>query len=142
MGGGGEQSELRVGVNILKKGVHGGDGFFASTTMIMLSVKWVCKVDYLATALCISLPIQKILMLMKKFRPAKKSPIHTNSHVTIDQILQKPNFMQNHHGGRLQTRPTRRCSASHISSEKDRMPQQDIEAEYSFVEQQLYVTFR
>jgi len=42
MGGGGEQSELRVvGVNILKKGVHGGDGFFAATAMIML----MCKVD-------------------------------------------------------------------------------------------------
>jgi len=40
MGGGGEQSELRVGVNILKKGIHWGDGFLAATTMIML----MCKV--------------------------------------------------------------------------------------------------
>jgi hypothetical protein len=40
MVGGGEQSHLRVGVNILKKGIHWGDGFFAATTMIIL----MCKV--------------------------------------------------------------------------------------------------
>ena len=51
MGGGGEQSELRVvGVNILKKGVHGGDGFFAATAMIMFLVAVVLFLPHVADA--------------------------------------------------------------------------------------------
>lgn len=53
-----------------------------------------------------------------------------------------PTFFVFHHGGRLQTRPRGRCSAAHLRSEEDRMSPQDIEAECSYVEQQINVTFR